>query len=164
MTATVSPLQIRRTFHASREEVFAAWTEKPRLELWMCRDVPTQTVHYAELDARPGGSYLIVIEDANGDRYHGSGRFREFVKPEKLVFTWSWVRDPLGAKIPLQREESLITVKLVECGPETEMFFTHERLETSQARDEHDRGWTGCFRALDRALHPSDPEAPQPRA
>jgi uncharacterized protein YndB with AHSA1/START domain len=32
-------LQIRRTFAAPREKVFAAWARREQLEKWMCKDV-----------------------------------------------------------------------------------------------------------------------------
>ena len=32
-------LQFRRTFAAPRAKVFEAWTEREKLDKWMCRDV-----------------------------------------------------------------------------------------------------------------------------
>ena len=63
-------LQVRRTFAAPREKVFAAWTQREQLEKWMCRDVASHTVIHRELDARPGGRYLMEGRDsANGEIY-----------------------------------------------------------------------------------------------
>ncbi len=36
-------LQIRRTFAAPREKVFAAWARREQLEQWMCKDAATST-------------------------------------------------------------------------------------------------------------------------
>jgi uncharacterized protein YndB with AHSA1/START domain len=87
-------LQIRRTFAAPREKVFAAWTRREQLEKWMCRDVPAHTVMHHEADALPGGRYLMEVRDSgNGGTYWGQGVYREVAPPEKLVFTWAWTQD-----------------------------------------------------------------------
>jgi uncharacterized protein YndB with AHSA1/START domain len=55
-------LQIRRTFEAPREKVFAAWTQQEQLEKWMCRDVAAHTVIHHRQDIRTGGRYLIEAQ------------------------------------------------------------------------------------------------------
>jgi len=55
-TGPESRLQIRRMFAAPRPKVFQAWTEREKLEKWMCRVDPTITVRYMEFDVRPGGT------------------------------------------------------------------------------------------------------------
>jgi uncharacterized protein YndB with AHSA1/START domain len=87
-------LQVRRTFAASREKVFAAWTEREQLEKWMCRDVPAHTVIHHQQDISTGGLYRMEIRDpAKGETYWGQGTYREVTPPEKLVFTWAWSKD-----------------------------------------------------------------------
>ncbi len=154
MTSTSTSLQICRTFRAPRDRVFAAWTERAQLERWMCRDVPTQQARYTELDVRAGGSYLIEILMPDGVAYHGRGIFQEVLPPEKLVFTWAWTRTPPDPAIPLQKEDSVVTVLLLDRGAETEMIFTHELLDNDTVRAEHERGWEGCFQVLAEALRP----------
>jgi uncharacterized protein YndB with AHSA1/START domain len=144
-------LEIRRTFAAPRAKVFAAWTEREKLERWMCRDVPTHEPKYTELDLRPGGRYVIEIPvPKEGFTYRGHGVFQEVKPPERLVFTWGWQKVPLGKgkSEELQKTESLVTVELFERGKSTEMVFTHERFENAKMRDEHQKGWDGCFEKL----------------
>jgi uncharacterized protein YndB with AHSA1/START domain len=144
-------LEMRRVFRAPREKVFAAWTQRERLEQWMCRDVPTQNPRYLELDVRVGGRYLIEIPVA-GSVYHGSGVFREAAPPAKLAFTWSWVRIPPKEGEKLQESESLVTVDLREHPDGTEMLFKHELLLDEVVYSEHEKGWEGCFRVLESCL------------
>jgi len=142
-------LQIKRTLQAPREKVWAAWTERKGLEQWMCRDVPTHDPRYLELDARPGGRYVIEIKQPDGVVYRGFGTFHEVKPPEKLVFTWAWSRTPESGKDPIQEEtETLVTVQLFERGNATEMLFTHEGFDSEAARESHNKGWTGCFEVL----------------
>ena len=149
---SVPALEIRRSFRVSREKVFAAWTQKSRLEQWMCRDSPTQFPNYTILDVRPGGSYQIEIKVQDGAMYVCNGVFKEVKPPERLVFTWSWVRIPPKEGESLQRAESLITLELREKDLETEMIFTHEMLESARVRDDHQKGWEGCFHELTSVL------------
>jgi len=148
-------LEIRRTFSAPREKVFAAWTERKRLEQWMCRDVPSQFPKYTELDVRPGGRYVIEIPVPNeGFTYRGFGVFREVKPPEKLVFTWAWTQVPPPKKMPedLDGTESLVTVQFFERGNSTEMIFAHENFTNVKMRDSHQKGWDGCFAVLEKYL------------
>lgn len=148
-------LEIRRTFAAPREKVFAAWTEKKRLEQWMCKDVPEHNPKYTELDLRPGGRYVIEIAmPKQGFTYRGHGTFREVKPPEKLVFTWAWeqIPPPERKDEDMEDSESLVTVELIARGNSTEMIFTHENFTTAKVRDSHQKGWDGCFDALDKVL------------
>ena len=148
-------LEIRRTFAAPREKVFAAWTERARLEKWMCRDVPERDPKYTELDLRPGGRYVIEIPvPREGFTYRGYGVFREVKPPEKLVFTWAWeqIPPPKNKSDEIDHSESLVTVQLLARGNSTEMIFTHEKFVNAKERDSHQQGWDGCFDVLDKAL------------
>ncbi len=141
-------LEIRRTFKAPRAKVFAAWTEREKLEQWMCRDVPTHNPKYLELDVRPGGRYAIEIRLPDGVVYLGRGVFCEVKPPEKLVFTWEWKRTPEDKRENPQTGESLVTVELFERGTSTEMVFKHEKLSGRESHESHKKGWEGCFDKL----------------
>lgn len=142
-------LRLRRTFQASRQKVFAAWTRREQLEQWMCRDVPSHQVRYTTLDVRPGGCYVMEIPLPGGAAYVGRGKFLEVIEPEKLVFTWSWERVPPKSDEPPETEDSLVTVELFEHGGGTEMVFSHERLRDAESFRDHEKGWNGCFAVLE---------------
>jgi uncharacterized protein YndB with AHSA1/START domain len=147
-------LQVRRTFAASREKVFAAWTEREQLEKWMCRDVPAHSVIHHQQDIRTGGVYQMEIRDpAKGETYWGQGTYREVKPPEKLVFTWAWSKDrPDGPTMHPGSHETLVTVEFFARGNSTEVVLTHTGLGTAALRDDHTRGWNGCFDVLAKVL------------
>jgi uncharacterized protein YndB with AHSA1/START domain len=119
----------------------------------MCRDVPTHQVKFTELNVTPGGRYGISVNNStNGDRYIGSGVYREVKPPEKLVFTWAWTHKKADGSLVALHPESQVTVEFFERGKSTEMVLRHEFLQTKKDRDEHDKGWTGCFDLLARLL------------
>ena len=149
-------LQIRRTFAAPREKVFAAWAEREQLETWMCRDVPAHVIAHHVQDIRTGGRYLMEIRDpGKGETYWGQGEYLEVKPPEKIVFSWSWTKqEPDGSRTKLNPEspETLVTVEFFARGDSTEVVLTHAGFFSEKDRLEHDCGWNGCFDVLARIL------------
>jgi uncharacterized protein YndB with AHSA1/START domain len=147
-------LQVRRTFAAPREKVFAAWAQREQLEKWMCADVGSHTVIHHEQDIRPGGRYLMEVRDAGkGETYWGQGVYREVKPPEKIVFSWSWTKDTIdGANLHPDSEETQVTVEFFERGTSTEVVLTHAVFGSVKDRDDHDKGWNGCFDQLAKIL------------
>jgi uncharacterized protein YndB with AHSA1/START domain len=79
-------ITLRRTFAASREQVFEAWTQPEHVTCWW--DPTGIRLVECDIDLRPGGSFKFV--NAN----HGppfSGTYREIAPPARLVF------DAMGA-------------------------------------------------------------------
>jgi uncharacterized protein YndB with AHSA1/START domain len=150
-------LQIRRTFHASRERVFAAWAERDQLERWMCRDVAAHQVIHHEQDIRPGGRWRMEVRDpAKEQVYWGSGTYVEVKPPEKLVFTWSWTierQQESAANLSPGGSVSEVTVEFFARDDKTDLVLTHRGLDSLQSRKEHETGWTGCFDKLDKTLN-----------
>lgn len=147
-------LQIRRTFAAPRERVFAAWARREQLEQWMCKDVATHVVIHHQQDIRTGGRYLMEVRDpAKGETYWGQGVYREVKAPEKIVFTWSWTKDtPGGAQLIHDSPETQVTVEFFARGDSTEVLLTHAVFTSAKDRDEHNQGWNGCLDVLARVL------------
>jgi uncharacterized protein YndB with AHSA1/START domain len=147
-------LEIRRTFAAPREKVFAAWVRREEVEKWMCRDVAAHLVVHHELDVRPGGRYLMEVRDqAKGETYWGQGAYREVRPPKKLVFTWSWTKDAQdGPNMHPDSPETVVTVEFFAKGESTEVVLTHARFASSAVRREHEVGWNGCFDILEKTL------------
>jgi uncharacterized protein YndB with AHSA1/START domain len=151
VTGPETKVEIRRMFAATREKVFEAWTQREKLEKWMCR-FPGNETRYTTFDARPGGTNLMQVRSQDGTTYKQRVTFREIRPPEKLVFAWSWEKfSPAGQKIGAQ-EETLVTVEFQPRGTFTEVFLTHEGFTDAQARADHNKGWNGCFDALEKTL------------
>jgi uncharacterized protein YndB with AHSA1/START domain len=149
-------LQIRRTFAAPREKVFAAWAEREQLEKWMCRDVAAHVITHHVQDIRTGGRYLMEIHDpAKGETYWGQGEYLEVKPPEKIVFSWAWTKqeaDGSRTKLNPESPETRVTVEFFARGDSTEVVLTHAGFHSEKDRQEHDGGWNGCFDVLARIL------------
>lgn len=147
-------LQIRRTFAAPREKVFAAWAQREQLERWMCKDMPGHVVIHHQQDIRTGGRYLMEVRDpAKGETYWGRGIYREVKPPEKIVFTWSWTKDtPDGAQLHPGSPETEVMVEFFVRGNSTEVVLTHSAFATAKDREEHNQGWNGCLDVLANVL------------
>ncbi len=139
----VPALEIRRTFNAPRERVFAAWTRPEHLSQWAA---PGPMTGNAEVDLRVGGRYRIVMSGPDGATRIVGGTYRVVDAPAKLVYTWQW----------LDREnatEMLITVEFTARGNATDVVLRHEGFSTERDRAAHEQGWNGCVVKLENLLH-----------
>jgi uncharacterized protein YndB with AHSA1/START domain len=133
-----------RVFAAPREAVFRAFTDEAELVRWWGPegvDVPE-----LRLDPRPGGTWRICMRTPAGEINCVGGVYREFVRPDRLVMTWTWESESMAGV------ETLVTLEFYDRGQETELSLTHEGFPRPEARDKHQGGWTGCFASLDRHL------------
>jgi uncharacterized protein YndB with AHSA1/START domain len=144
-TALDTALEIRRTFDAPREKVFAAWTEPEKLAQWLCRVTARHSTKVLEMDVRVGGRYRLEVTNPDGTQVLLSGTYHEIRRPERLAFTWQWEGDP-------DFGETLVTVEFHARGTSTELVLTHERFLNSERRDRHAAGWNGCFSTLSELL------------
>ena len=64
-------LVLKRTFPASCERLFAMWTSAELMMKWFCPSKEME-VPVAEVDAREGGSYRIVMQNKDGETYSPS--------------------------------------------------------------------------------------------
>lgn len=140
--AGASALEIRRTFDAPRERVFAALTQPEILRQWFC---PTDmTVTEVEFVARVGEPFVVKMREPDGSIDTGRGVVREVAPPERLSYTWQWSWDNGEDPSP----ETLITIELRERDGKTDMTFRHEGFLTEKSRDGHEHGWNQVFDKL----------------
>ena len=139
-------VEIRRTFAATPEKVFQAWTDPSKMTRWFARGTEQNTVTRMEADARAGGRYVVNVLSADGKTYHISGTYQEVRPPDKLVFTWLWEDAP-------DFWEALVTIEFRRLGQSgfTELTLKHEKL-AEKYRADHQKGWISCFDLLDKAL------------
>ncbi len=138
-------LHLTRTFEASPEKVFDAWTNPEALTKWFG---PTNdfTVPLAEVDLRVGGAYRIQMKAPDGEIHTAVGTYKEIIPAEKLVFTWAWEAGSTCGDSGAG--ESLVTLRFCAQGPATEMTLLHEQFPDSETRDKHQEGWNGCLHRL----------------
>jgi uncharacterized protein YndB with AHSA1/START domain len=89
MTTRSAPLELATVhiYDAPRRQVFAAWTDAPRVKRWWGpKDFTTELF---EADFRPGGTWRAVIRQTSDGTLIGSGgRFQEIVDGELLRFSF----------------------------------------------------------------------------
>jgi uncharacterized protein YndB with AHSA1/START domain len=141
-TAVKPSLTLKRRLNAPPAKVFSAWTDPDKMKRWMGPAV-VEPVR-AEIDARVGGRFRLVMRSPDGEEHDVSGTYREVVPDRKLVFTWAWKSTP--------ERESLVTVLLARDGDGTLLTLTHEQFFDEDACERHRHGWSGSLDKLERFL------------
>jgi uncharacterized protein YndB with AHSA1/START domain len=143
-TTPQTTLRLTRTFAAPREKVFRAWTDPEELKKWW--GPPGYATPSAEVDLRAGGKYRLGMRKLpDGPVFYLAGTYQEVRAPERLVYTWRWEAEP-------EYGETLVTVEFHDRGGTTELILSHELFPNEKMRDEHGRGWGGCFGKLASVL------------
>jgi uncharacterized protein YndB with AHSA1/START domain len=139
--ASPSSLLISRTYPASVERVFKAWTDANQLGQWFA---PTDDyTTKASVDLKVGHEYRIAITHKGGNVHTILGTYRLIDPPRKLVYTWRWDGAPA---------DTLVTVDFAPEGEATKVTITHEQFTNTEDRDKHNEGWNGCLNRLHRTL------------
>jgi uncharacterized protein YndB with AHSA1/START domain len=138
-----APLEIRRTFSAPRERIYAAWTKPEELQRWSAPG--EMTVPAAEVDLRVGGRFRIVMQAPDGTQHRATGVYRVVEPPSRLVYTWSWEGRPVIT-------DTIVSLEFIERGSSTEPVLRHERLPSEEERISHERGWIGCLDKLSTVI------------
>lgn len=131
-------LVITRVLDAPREIVFAAWVEERQAAQWWGPKGFTSVA--CTMDVQVGGRWRRVMRSPDGVEHRARGIYREIVPPERLVFTYSWERNPGH-----DRHETLVTLTFADLGGRTALTLRQEGFETIAARDDHRGGWSGCL-------------------
>lgn len=151
-----------REFDAPRDVVFAAYTERDRLEKWW--GPKGLTMLRCTIDLRPGGVFHYGMRAPDGQQMWGKWTFREIVRPELLEFIVSFsdeqcgvTRHPMSAEWPLQ---VLSTTRFEDLGGRTRVTMTGvpigateaERRAFAEAKGSMEKGYNGTAEQLDAYL------------
>jgi uncharacterized protein YndB with AHSA1/START domain len=136
-------LRIERTYEASAEEVFDAWTSPEVMRRWFHCFEDWETPE-AEVDLRAGGGVRVVMRRPDGQEAGMGGEYRLIDRPHRLVMTWTFDDHPSN--------EQLIELTFSESEGSTTVLMVNSRISTDGRRDAQDVGWYGCFIELQRAL------------
>jgi uncharacterized protein YndB with AHSA1/START domain len=144
---TAADLRLERTFDASPEAVFDAWTNPDVLRRWWAAG-PDWETPLAEVDLRVGGSYRLSMRDPeSGMTPTVAGEFREVERPRRLVYTWTWESMPDSPSAG-----SIVTVDFEEDDGRTKVTLLHRGLGTDESRGQHEHGWNACLDNLERRV------------
>ncbi|MCA8927298.1 MAG: SRPBCC domain-containing protein [Alphaproteobacteria bacterium] len=143
-------LSIELRIEAPRDKVWRCWTEGPLMERWFAP--PPWTTPKADLEARAGGHYFVLMRSPDGVEIENRGVFLDMVPGERLVFTdaytearnWTPSADPFLTAI----------VTFADAGHGATLFRLWVRHWTREARDTHiDMGfkatWTAAVKQLE---------------
>ncbi len=134
-------LSIHRTFKASRERVFAAFTDPTILIRWLGPDDVTMTG--VAFDARVGGALRFVYNSPRMGELVVNGTITALRAPEHLAYTWAWEEDDAA-----DVHESAVHIDFIARGEETEVHFEHRNLKSVESRDNHEEGWSSALDKL----------------
>lgn len=154
----IRPFVLSRTFDASREQMWKAWTERAQLMQWF--GPKGFTMPAAKMDFRPGGSFHYCLQSPDGKEMWGKFTYREISAPERIVLVNSFsdeaggiTRHPFSPTWPLQLlstftmtehdGKTTATVEWVPIDPTPE-----ERETFDGAHDGMRQGWGGTFDQL----------------
>jgi uncharacterized protein YndB with AHSA1/START domain len=146
LTITVlsdTEIQLTREFDAPRDLVFKAMTDPQLLSRWWG---PRKYVTIVDkMDVRPGGTWRMRNQAADGGEHAFRGEFREVTPPERLVWTFEY--EPLAGHISVETMtlterdgRTLLTVRdqfaskadrdgMLESGMESGARESYERLD-----------------------------------
>ena len=145
-TISTSPathqLQVRRTFTASPERLFKAWTTAAELKRWHAPGPLNCSL--AEVDLRVGGRYRIHMKAPDGSEHRVGGTYRVIDPPRKLSYTWTWETGKSADELL----ETLVTLEFLPKGTGTELVLTHEGFTVETTKGSHEQGWTAILEKL----------------
>lgn len=133
----MTDIEVSRRLTASRERVWQALSSPAEFVAWFW---PPRLQAIGDLDARVGGVWRIASEVAG---FGVSGVFTAVDEPTLLAFTWRWDGD---------REETLVTVTIVDDGDGTLLTVAHEGFATAEDAGSHVEGWSDCLDRLVASL------------
>jgi uncharacterized protein YndB with AHSA1/START domain len=136
-------VRIERTFAASAEEVFDAWTSPEVMRRWF-HPAPDWGTPEAEVDLRVGGKVRVVMRRPDGTEAEAQGEYTLIDRPHRLVMTWTFYDDPSN--------EQLIALSFSESDGSTTVQMLNSGISTDERRAGQDEGWHGCFDELERVL------------
>ena len=133
-------LVVERRVPVPPAAVFAYFTDAERWMRWQGTA--------AEIDLRPGGIWRVNV---TGDAY-ASGRVKEVVTNERIVFTWGWEHE----EMPVPPGSSTVAIDLLPDGDGTLIRLTHSDLPPEEI-EIHRRGWENYASRLAAVAEGRDP-------
>ena len=138
-------LSVTRTFAASPERVFDAWTSADQLAKWF--GPPECVIDEVVSDLKVGGEYAITLILPSGDRSRQHGVYKEINRPVSLAFTWVLADQPCEGGMDVHAE-TLVSLNFRPVSSGTELTLTHKGLPTEDAKTAHAQGWAGSLASL----------------
>ena len=139
-------LIVTRIYDAPREEVFDAWVEVSKVQLWWgC--AMTRAVR-SEVEPRVGGRYRHHMTIEGAGEMTQESKFTVFERPSRLAYH----AEPPVIEGQRLGEGMTVTVEFRDLGEQTEVCLTHTGLSLPILREQVPMGWSAAFDKLGRFL------------
>lgn len=135
-----------RTFEATPEEIWQAWTDPDLAAQWWHPRGMSTPREEVEIDARVGGRYTYtMVNDASDDRVVTGGVYRDVVPFERLVLTW-------GNSDGHPDDQPVITITLEPVGERTRMTFDLRGVDGTKGDGYFYDGWEHVLDSLEEHM------------
>lgn len=144
---------VRRTFNATPEAVWEAWTNPDLIKQWWGPE--TFTCPFAKIDMSKGGKFLFCMESPEGEKNWSTGTFLEIDAHDLLVCS-NYPSNEKGEVVSSASVmdgpfailgESYITVEFSGERGKTFLTLSHARLP-ARMHDECVKGWASSLKKL----------------
>jgi uncharacterized protein YndB with AHSA1/START domain len=136
-------VRIERSFNASAEDVFDAWTSEEVIRRWF-RPASGWQEPSAEVELRVGGEIRVVMRDPDGEPVGAEGEYTLIERPSRLAFTWTFDDDPSN--------QQMIELEFTERDGVTTVVFVNSDISGAERRDSQYEGWSTCLDEMERVL------------
>lgn len=136
-------VRIERSFAASAEKVFDAWTSPAVMRRWFHCEPDWETPE-AEVDLRVGGVVRILMRRPDGSQAGARGEYTLIDRPRHLVMTWTFDDEPTNRQ--------LLELSFTESKGSTTVLLINSGISTKRRGEGQDWGWRGCLAQLERLL------------
>jgi len=136
-------VRIERTFAASAEDVFDAWTSPEVMRRWF-HCAPDWETPVAEVDLRVGGKVRVAMRRPDGTEVEARGEYTLIDRPTRLEMIWTFDDEPSN--------EQLIELSFSESEGSTTVLLVNSAISTGERREAQDWGWRGCLDELERTI------------
>lgn len=146
-------LIIKRTFDASHEQVWKAWTDPKMLKGWW--GPKNFTCPHSEIDLREGGKYLHCMRSAEGQDFWSTGTYKKIVPMKEIVCSDSFADEEgnivpathygMDDNFPLEME---VQLKFKESDGKTTMTLKHVGIPDGEMKEMTMQGWNQSFYKL----------------
>lgn len=131
ITRKSTSITVRRTYDATPDRIYRAFTEVVDLERWYAPRDLTATV--VKLDPVVGGAFEIKMgNDESACVCYGT--FVELVPFSRIAHTWQWRGEDWD-------EPTLVTVSIHPAKGGAEVILTHDRFTDGEEANMHCEGW-----------------------
>jgi uncharacterized protein YndB with AHSA1/START domain len=145
----IEPLVVSRTFPASRDLVFRAWSSAEHLKHWFCPE--SYSIPEARVEFRVGGDFQICMRSPSGQNHWTKGKYTEIVPNERLVLDLQAID---SENRPLFRAHTVATFEDARGGTRLEVTQTYTLYEAGAAAmiEGAPQGWSQTLDRLEREV------------